>query len=117
MILAGDVFDVEARNRSRTMYFPFGAVAMFPRSLAEGPFSLGSNANTPGQRPGTCCALSVCATLNSDGSLGQLVHITPSTISVSHRLTYDQVDADLGLGPGACHYEDLQVIYEAARLR
>eukprot|EP00882_Tetradesmus_deserticola_P033476 GHRQ01038248.1.p2 GENE.GHRQ01038248.1~~GHRQ01038248.1.p2 ORF type:complete len:135 (-),score=48.15 GHRQ01038248.1:157-561(-) len=28
-----------------------------------------------------------------------------------------QVDADLGLGPGMCQHEQLQHIYEAARLR
>lgn len=120
LVLAGDLFDVEARNRSRTLYFPFGAVPMFPRVLAEGPFSLGSAGSSSvgdGDAPGTCCAFSVCASLNPDGSLGHILRITPSTITVSHRLTYDAVDADLGLGPGMCQYEDLQLIYEAARLR
>jgi hypothetical protein len=35
----------------------------------------------------------------------------------SCRLTYDEVDADLALGPGLCQFEDLQLVFEAARLR
>uniref|UniRef100_A0A383WAQ3 RNB domain-containing protein n=1 Tax=Tetradesmus obliquus TaxID=3088 RepID=A0A383WAQ3_TETOB len=116
----GDMLDAEARSRSRSLYFPWGAVPMFPRSLAEGPFSLGSSSSSEDgqqQQQQECCAFSVCASLNDDGSLGQLVSLGPSTIRVQHRLTYDEVDADLGLGPGMCQHEQLQALYEAARLR
>jgi exoribonuclease R len=95
---AGDMLDAEARTRSRSLYFPWGAVPMFPRSLAEGPFSLGSCSSHSSSSPDTqqpqqqeCCAFSVCASLNDDGSLGELVSLGPSTIRVQHRLTYDEV--------------------------
>jgi hypothetical protein len=90
----GDMLDAEARSRSRSLYFPWGAVPMFPRSLAEGPFSLGSSSSKDGQQQPQqqeCCAFSVCASLNEDGSLGQLTSLGPSTIRVQHRLTYDEV--------------------------
>jgi exoribonuclease-2 len=91
---AGDMLDAEARSRSRSLYFPWGAVPMFPRSLAEGPFSLGSccsSSQDVQQQQQECCAFSMCASLNDDGSLGELVSLGPSTIRVQHRLTYDEV--------------------------
>jgi exoribonuclease-2 len=119
----GDVLDCEARFRIRSLYFPFGSVPMFPRCLAEGAFSLGADASSSssssaaGAESAVSDALSVCITLSDDGSLGDIVKLCPSRVRVSHQLTYDVVDADLGLGPGLCQYEDLQLIYEAARLR
>lgn len=120
--VAGDVLDCEARSRTRSLYFPFGSVPMFPRCLAEGPFSLGADASSSsnsaaGAESAVSDALSVCITLSDDGSLGKIVKLCLSRVRVSHQLTYDVVDADLGLGPGLCQYEDLQLIYEAARLR
>jgi exoribonuclease-2 len=84
--------------RSRSLYFPWGAVPMFPRSVAEGPFSLGSCSHSSSpeaqqQQQQECCAFSVCASLNDDGSLGKLVSVGPSTIRVEHRLTYDEVSS------------------------
>lgn len=107
---------------------------MFPRCLAEGPFSLGgdpSPTSTTSSSAGSssesssnadpaaagCPALSVCMTLAEDGSLGEVVQLGPSRVRVGHQLSYDVVDEDLGLGPGLCQYEDLQLLYEAARLR
>jgi exoribonuclease II len=54
----------EARSRSRTLYFPHTSAPMFPRVLAEGPFSLREGEE--------CCALSVGATLRPDGSIGDV---------------------------------------------
>jgi hypothetical protein len=121
----GDVLDCEARSRTRSLYFPFGSVPMFPRCLAEGPFSLGadvgsssnSSSSFAGAQTAVSDALSVCLTLSDDGSLGHVVKLCPSRVRVDHQLTYDVVDADLGLGPGLCQYDDLQLIYEAARMR
>jgi exoribonuclease-2 len=122
--------EAEACRRTRSLYFPFGSVPMFPRCLAEGPFSLGADASSSSSSNNStgssgdstssssvCDALSVCVTLTADGALGELVQLCPSRMRVTHRLTYDQVDADLGLGPGLCLYEDLQHAFEAARLR
>eukprot|EP00879_Flechtneria_rotunda_P004803 GHRR01005075.1.p1 GENE.GHRR01005075.1~~GHRR01005075.1.p1 ORF type:complete len:775 (+),score=250.97 GHRR01005075.1:386-2710(+) len=119
-ITPGDVLDLEARARSRSLYFPWGSLPMFPTSLAEGPFSLNSSSSSQGSSSDNlqpCCAFSVCVSLAEDGSLGELITITPSKIRDTYRLTYDEADLDLSLGPGMCRYEDLQLIYEAARLR
>lgn len=124
---SGDVLDAEARSRTRSLYFPFGSVPMFPRCLAEESFSLGahsssttgsgSSSSEAGSVGDASNAMSVCMTLNEDGSLGEVVRIGPSRVRVCHQLTYDVVDADLGMGPGLCQFEDLQLMYEAARLR
>jgi hypothetical protein len=89
---------------------------MFPRALSEGPFSLVSNSSSS-SGSGACDALSICVALADDGSLSRVVSIGPSRVRVTHRLSYDDVDADLGLGPGMCRYEDLQLLFDAARLR
>ncbi len=36
----GSALDLAGRERGRTLYLPWGSVPMFPRQLAEGPFSL-----------------------------------------------------------------------------
>eukprot|EP00775_Hariotina_reticulata_P005095 gene5095-5336_t len=97
-------------------------VKMFPRCLGEGAFSLvsdssDSNDEASSSKQQECCAFSICATLTEDGALERIVGVTPSTIKISHRLTYLEADADLGLGPGLCQFEDLQALFEAARLR
>jgi exoribonuclease-2 len=104
--------ELEARARTRTLYWPFGAAPMFPKALAEGPFSL-----TPAAGDGVCDALSICVTLTDEGGLEQLVQVTPSRIRVTHQLTYDEADADLALGPDMCEHPDLQLLCEASRLR
>jgi hypothetical protein len=121
---AGDLLDVEARSRARSLYFPFGSVPMFPRCLSEGPFSLGdptttisSSSSSSGPNAEACDAFSICITLSDNGSLQEVVKLGPSRVRVSHHMVYDEVDADLGMGPGLCQHEDLQLLYEAARLR
>jgi exoribonuclease-2 len=89
---------------------------MFPRALADGPFSLRAAPDgAPGGGAPVCCALSVGATLAPDGRLDGY-EVTPSLVRVTHKLTYDEADADIALGPGAANPE-LQRLYEAARLR
>jgi exoribonuclease-2 len=115
----GSLLDGEARARTRTIYLPFGAVPMFPRVLADGPFSLRAASDAPasgGPASGVCCALSICATLGPDGALDGY-EVTPSAVRVTHRLTYDEADADIALGPGGAAHPELQRLYEAARLR
>lgn len=128
--------DLEARARTRTLYLPFGSIPMFPKCLAEGLFSLraaaaaaeastlggdasssGSSGNggDGGECAPKCCALSIGATLNEDGSLADF-EVTPSYVRVRHRLTYDEADDDIALGPMA-RLPQLQQLYEAARLR
>lgn len=107
----GAAVDEEARSRSRTLYLPFGSVPMFPHCLAEGAFSLRAAGGG-----GACCALSFGATLDASGALSSC-DVAPSLVSVTHRLTYAEADADIALGPGGCAHGDLQVLYEAARVR
>ncbi|EFJ50853.1 hypothetical protein VOLCADRAFT_103637 [Volvox carteri f. nagariensis] len=110
-IRPGSNLDMAGRDRIRTLYLPWGSVPMFPRQLAEGPFSL---------REGQVCdAMSVCVRLNKDGSL-ERPRVVPSRVRVNHKLTYDQADAVLaalaagdgngteaaGTGAGAVAVED-----------
>ncbi|GLI58810.1 hypothetical protein VaNZ11_000576 [Volvox africanus] len=91
-IRPGSNLDVAGRERIRTLYLPWGSVPMFPRQLAEGPFSL---------REGQLCeAMSVCVLLNKDGSL-ERPRVLPSRVRVSHKLTYDQADAVLAAASAA----------------
>jgi len=120
LVTPGSPVDLEARGRTRTLYLPFGSVPMFPECLSEGAFSLRSSGGEAGQSAGAeapiCCALSVSATLDADGAL-QHYEFTPSYIQVTHRVTYDEADADLALGPEGCNHRELQQLYEIARLR
>jgi exoribonuclease R len=116
-LVTGSVVDAEARARTRTLYLPFGSIPMFPAVLAEGAFSLrAAEDGADAASAPACCALSVGATLAGDGSLSGY-EVVPSFVKVTNRLTYDEADADIALGPEGCAHEDLQSIYQAARLR
>ncbi|GLC44119.1 hypothetical protein PLESTM_001558100, partial [Pleodorina starrii] len=91
-IRPGSGLDAAGAGRTRTLYLPWGSLPMFPRVLAEGPFSL---------REGQVCdAMSVCVVLGRDGSL-QRPRVVPSRVRVSHKLTYDQADAVLAAAAAA----------------
>ena len=66
---------------------------MFPVSLATGPFSLRVGRD--------CCAVSVGARLNADGSLGSDVVVAPSALRPAQRMSYDEADAALAAGTDA----------------
>jgi exoribonuclease-2 len=99
---------------------------MFPGTLAEELFSLTNKQDQQHGAPaaaaitsrsrGSCCAVSVGVQLDEDGGLASW-EVTPSVISIDGRLTYDDADEDLALGPGSCKYAELQLLYEAARTR
>jgi exoribonuclease-2 len=74
---------------------------MFPPSLATGPFSLRAGRD--------CCAVSVGACLNADGSLAPDVVVAPSALRPAQRITYDEADAALAAGSDA----DLTALAEA----
>jgi len=76
--------DREARRRATTVYLPEGSVPMFPRALATGPFSLVAGRDS--------CAMTVRVDLSPDGDLRQTA-VGPSTVHVTHRLTYEEADA------------------------
>jgi exoribonuclease-2 len=112
----GSAVDRAARERTRTLYLPFGSVPMFPDCLAEGAFSLRSGGGDDADAAPVCCALSLSATLGSDGALKDY-EFTPSLVRVTNSVTYDEADADLALGPEGCRYPELQQLFELARLR
>lgn len=66
---------------------------MFPASLATGPFSLRAGCD--------CCAVSVGARLNADGSLASDVVVAPSALRPAQRMSYDEADAALAAGTDA----------------
>ena len=74
---------------------------MFPASLATGPFSLRAGCD--------CCAVSVGARLNADGSLASDVVVAPSALRPAQRMSYDEADAALAAGTDA----DLAALAEA----
>jgi exoribonuclease-2 len=88
-ILPGDTLDLEARRRATTIYLPTGMIPMFPSELATGPMSLNQ-----GQ---TCCALSFGVILTPSGEV-DAVCVHTSHISITYRLTYEDVDEMLELG-------------------
>jgi exoribonuclease-2 len=99
----------EAARRSKSLYLPTGTVPMFPRALAEGPFSLRAGLPTE--------AVSVGAALGPDGALlPDSVEVVPSRVAPARRLTYMEVDEMLE----ACREEDepqLFALAEAAAAR
>ena len=85
----GDTLDKEARKRSTTLYLPTGAIPMFPIELATGPMSLNTGGN--------CCALSFEVILTDEGAI-ESYQIHASTIKITYRLTYEDVEEMLQLG-------------------
>ena len=87
--------DAEAWGRGSSVYFPIGSVPMMPRQLATGPMSLLRLRGTGwsgGVGTATSCALSIGADVDMEsGEVLQAV-LTPSTVAVSHKLTYEQAD-------------------------
>jgi len=120
-VAPGSGLDGEARSRTRTLYFPWGAVPMFPATLAEELFSLTNKADqqhgaATSSSSGSCCAISVGVQLDEEGGLASW-EVSPSVISIDGRLTYDDADEDLALGPDSCKHPELQLLYQAARAR
>ena len=89
---AAAAVDAEAWARGSSVYFPTGAVPMMPRPLATGPMSLRGSASSGGTAVATSCALSIGADVDMES--GEVLHavLTPSTVAVTHKLTYDQAD-------------------------
>lgn len=75
--------DEDARSRSTSIYLPTGVVPMFPQILTEQTLSLVAGELRP--------AVTTIVTFNQDFErIGY--EVFASTIRVSHRLTYDEVD-------------------------
>ncbi|PRW58916.1 ribonuclease [Chlorella sorokiniana] len=84
-VAPGSLLAQEAEARTKSMYLPTGVVPMFPKSLAEGPFSLREGVPTE--------AMSVGACLSEDGELDlDSISVVPSLVQPARRLTYVLVD-------------------------
>lgn len=104
-----DLFDV-ARRRVTSLYLPNGPVPMLPPKANDEIMSLtrGKDSN----------ALSLGVDLLDDGSIDDSsVIVTPSLISVSYRLTYDEVDEMLEEGIGYSEEWELGALLSSATKR
>jgi len=99
-----------ARQRATSIYIPTGSVHMFPPSLGTGVMSLRQGYD--------CNALSLGVELLPDGSINtSSILMSPSTVRVSYRLTYDEVDEMLEEGVGYNEEWQLGAMLAAAKKR
>lgn len=87
LIALGSTTDALARRRGTSFYLPTGMIPMLPLDLTAGPLSLNQGQVTP--------ALSFGVILEEDGKLKDF-EITPSLITPTLRLTYQEADGLLG---------------------
>nr|APP87936.1 putative ribonuclease II [Paulinella micropora]AQX44703.1 putative ribonuclease II [Paulinella micropora] len=90
LITAGSNLDLEARRRATSIYLASGTLPMFPVELAGGALSL-----RQGER---CAALSAAIHLDESGGLNEVI-FHRSWISLTYRLTYEDGDELIDLGP------------------
>eukprot|EP00850_Spirogloea_muscicola_P002654 SM000010S04292 [mRNA] locus=s10:691177:696450:- [translate_table: standard] len=105
-VVPNDMLDLEARHRSTSVYLATGVLPMFPMHLASGPMSL--------RQGSSCCAMSVSATLDHDGSLIQW-EVLNSKVKPTYRLSYEDVEEILALDVE--EEPELSLLAEAARIR
>lgn len=104
-----DLFEV-ARRRITSLYLPHGSISMFPTAVGTELMSLKSQQDV--------FALSLAVNLNEDGSIDDTsLLLTPSTIRVSYRLTYDEVDEMLDEGVGYSEEWELGALLQQAKIR
>nr|AUG32198.1 putative ribonuclease II [Paulinella longichromatophora] len=90
LITAESNLDLEARKRATSLYIASGTLPMFPVELAGGSLSL-----KQGQR---CAALSAAIHLEKSGEVTEVI-FHRSWISLTYRLTYEDGDELIELGP------------------
>jgi exoribonuclease R len=100
-----------ARRRITSLYLPSGAIPMFPMTVSTDLMSLRARRDV--------CALSLGVELNqTDGSIdASTIVVTPSTINVNYRLTYDDVDEMMEEGIAYREEWQLGVLLDAAKKR
>ncbi len=88
-VVKGDPLDIEAANRSSTIYLPTAPVRMFPERLSTGLVSLAVGVDRP----------AYTVEVRFDENANQLGHrIIQSTLHVTRRLSYDEADAAIAGG-------------------
>ena len=81
-----------AKERGSSVYLPTGSVGMFPGAM-QSAMSLLAGRDTP--------ALSMSLEIGENGEIVQdTIELTPSTIRVDYKLTYEEVDEMLAEGVG-----------------
>mmetsp|Transcript_29346 Transcript_29346/g.70588 ORF Transcript_29346/g.70588 Transcript_29346/m.70588 type:complete len:601 (-) Transcript_29346:1471-3273(-) len=103
------VFEI-AKQRATSLYLPQGSIPMIPEILSSEKMSLNANAEKS--------SLSLGVELAPDGSIiDSSIRMTASTIKVSYRLTYDDVDEMLEDGVAYNEEWELGELYTAAKTR
>jgi len=99
-----------ARRRATSIYLPGKSIPMMPSSVSQQILSLRAQKDV--------CALSLGVELNDDGSIIEdSIVVTPSTVRVTYRLTYDDADEMLEDGIGYNEEWELGQLYTAAQRR
>ena len=99
-----------ARQRITSLYLPLGSISMFPSCVSSDLMALKTNKDS--------FALSLAVELNEDGSVDpNSLELTPSIISVTYRLTYDEVDEMLEEGIGYREEWELGALLAEAKKR
>ncbi|KAL3930568.1 MAG: hypothetical protein SGBAC_011707 [Bacillariaceae sp.] len=103
------IFEI-AKKRGTSLYLPQGSIPMIPEILSSEKMSLNANAEKS--------SLSLGVELATDGSvIDSSIRMTASTIKVSYRLTYDDVDDMLEDGVAYNEEWELGELYTAAEIR
>ncbi|MGK3757396.1 MAG: hypothetical protein ACI8RD_009710 [Bacillariaceae sp.] len=104
-----ELFEI-ARKRATSIYLPGASISMMPSSVSHDVMSLKAQTDA--------CALSLGVELREDGSIiDESIILTPSTVRVSYRLTYDDADEMLEDGVGYSEEWELGQLYTAAQHR
>ncbi len=99
-----------ARRRATSIYLPGSSIPMMPSSVSQQVMSLKAQTDV--------CALSLGVELNDDGSIIEdSIIVTPSTVRVDYRLTYDDADEMLEDGVGYSEEWELGQLFTAAQRR
>jgi exoribonuclease-2 len=104
-----ELFEI-ARRRATSIYLPGTSIPMMPSSVSQQVMSLKAQTDV--------CALSLGVELNDDGSIiDDSIIVTPSTVRVDYRLTYDEADEMLEDGVGYSEEWELGQLYSGAQQR
>ena len=99
-----------ARRRATSIYLPGTSIPMMPSSVGQQIMSLIAHTDV--------CALSLGVELNDDGSIiDDSIIVTPSTVRVNYRLTYDDADEMLEDGVGYNEEWELGQLFTTAQKR
>ena len=104
-----ELFEI-ARRRATSIYLPGTSIPMMPSAVSQQVMSLKAQTDV--------CALSLGVELDDNGSIiDDSIIVTPSTVRVDYRLTYDEADEMLEDGVGYSEEWELGQLYNGAQQR